>query len=138
MNKDSLSQKRKIMGIDYGSKKVGVAISNPERTIAFPKTIVSNKGLDDITSKIISIANEENVEKIIIGWSVDEKGEENPIAKEIRACANKLEENSDLSMDFENESMTTLQAALSGKKGALDSSAAALILQSYLESEKCD
>ena len=138
MQDDNKEGKKKIIGIDYGSKKVGVAISNPERTIAFPKTIIPNKGHKDLLERVKNIVKEEGADSIVLGWSLDQKGQENFIMKDIHAFANKMTKETDLPIFFESESMTTSEAALSGKKGNLDDSAAALILQGYLErTEEC-
>lgn len=128
----------KVMAIDYGSRKVGIAISNVERTVSFPREVIRNKGMDKLAEEVLTLANGERVTDIVLGLSVDQKGEENPVMKEIRAFANKLRKLSELPVYFEPEDMTTAEAVSSGKKGALDASAAALILQGFLERhERC-
>lgn len=132
------SEKGRIMGIDYGSKKVGIAISNADRTIGFPKEVLANKGREELIRKVLNVAKEEGVTDIVLGYSVDQKGKENPIMEGVRGFSNKIKRNSELTVHFEPETLTTAEAAKTGKKGNLDASAAALILQGFLERREAD
>jgi putative holliday junction resolvase len=122
----------KILGIDYGEKRVGVALSDVDGRIAFPKRVFQNhKGL---VAEIAGFAKEEGAGRIIIGESKDFKGQDNPIMARTKAFAKELSEATGLDVEFELEFLTSHQAVqLQGKNDMLDASAAAIILQSYLD-----
>lgn len=138
----------RLLGVDYGEKKIGLAISDENEKFAFPFAV-----LDNISKKIIldtfkKIIDEEKISKIIIGQSLDFNNKPNPIMKRVDAFKLSLEEKFKIPVEFENETLTTKQA---GRKVAktnsrqrllvntanrkIHASAAALILQSYLDKQ---
>ena len=121
----------KILGIDYGKKRVGVAIGDTETLMAFPKIVLDNsKNFFDDLKKICS---DEKIEKIILGESKNFKGEDNLIMEEIKNFKSNLEKEG-FEVAFHPEFLTSAQAErLQGKNEMLDASAAAIILQSYLD-----
>lgn len=122
------------MGIDYGSKRVGLAISDPSLKFAMPLSVVSNDS--ELLAKVQKIAVDNEVKEIVIGESKDYKGNANPILLDSLEFKAKLE-SLGFVVYFEPEFMTSVQAErLQGKTELLDASAAALILQSYLDKEK--
>ncbi|OHA32620.1 MAG: hypothetical protein A3A22_00405 [Candidatus Taylorbacteria bacterium RIFCSPLOWO2_01_FULL_45_34b] len=138
------------MGIDYGTKRIGLALSDMEGKIAFPhKVVLAEEAAILIISKI---CNEEGVEEVVIGESRDFKGEPNPVMKKIEIFKTALEKVTSLPVQLEPEYMTSSQAERidnerreenrkSGlrvrrpkvKNKMLDASAAAVILQSYID-----
>lgn len=122
----------RFLGIDYGNKRVGTAISDETGTLAFPHSVIPNdKGLVQALKKIIE---EERVTEIVMGESRDYHGKENPIMEGICACKETLEQETKLPVHLEPEFLTSAQAAyFQGKHDKLDASAAAIILQSYLD-----
>jgi putative Holliday junction resolvase len=121
----------KIMGIDYGSKRVGVALSDESLKFAIPLSVIEND--EDLLTKVQKIAVDSEVKEIVMGESKDYKGLPNPILLDSLEFKSKLE-----SLGFvvylEPEFMTSVQAErLQGKNDLSDASAAALILQSYLD-----
>lgn len=122
------------MGIDYGSKRVGLALSDPSLKFAMPLSVVSND--PELLAKVQKIAVDNEVKEIVIGESKDYKGQANPILLDSLEFKAKLE-SLGFVVYFEPEFMTSVQAErLQGKTDLLDASAAALILQSYLDKEK--
>ena len=122
------------MGIDYGSKRVGLALSDPSLKFAMPLSVVSND--PELLAKVQKIAVDNEVKEIVIGESKDYKGNANPILLDSLEFKAKLE-SLGFVVYFEPEFMTSVQAErLQGKTDLLDASAAALILQSYLDKEK--
>jgi len=120
----------KIIGIDYGTKKVGVAISNEDGILAFPVDVFETK---TILEKVESLAKENEVRKIVIGESTGFDMKDNPVMKEIRDFVEKLKEKG-FEVVLENEFMSSMQASrLQGYNKKQDASAAALVLQSYLD-----
>ncbi|RJQ30814.1 Holliday junction resolvase RuvX [Candidatus Parcubacteria bacterium] len=147
----------RYLGIDYGEKRIGVALSDENGRMAFPHGVIANLGLTKTIKKIMKICRDNNVGKIIIGRSLNYQGESNPIMEEIEKFKRELEEKVGLPVDYENETLTTVEAgrALKGERARppiqsqrkptekyfkmrrkIDASAAALILKAYLERAK--
>lgn len=122
----------RYLGIDYGTKRIGVAISDEGGALAFPYVILENsKGS---IGEIRTICAHESVEKIVIGESVDYKGQPNIVKKEIDKFIIELRKVVDIPLIEEREFLTTQQARFyQTKKKHVDDSAAAIILQSYLD-----
>jgi putative holliday junction resolvase len=122
----------RYMGIDYGSKRVGVAVSDEEGKFALPKMVLQNsaKLLDEL-NRIIC---ENEISTIVLGESKNFKGEDNTIMKDVREFKEKIENNLGKTVIFEPEFLTSHAAQrFQGKNDMHDASAAALILQSYLD-----
>jgi putative Holliday junction resolvase len=136
------------LGIDYGTKKVGLALSDEAGTMGFPRGIVAND--DTLVATISELIEKEHVGAVVIGDSLNFNGEPNAVAEAARTFGKSIGEATGLPVFFEQELFTTQEArrGLDGlhpghvsdsarktaKKGAepVDASAAALILTSYL------
>ncbi|MBP6974379.1 MAG: Holliday junction resolvase RuvX [Candidatus Pacebacteria bacterium] len=124
---------KKYVGIDYGTKRVGVAVSDDLGTMAFPKGIIQNTGLEQVSYEISKICNELGTKDVILGESKNFKGEDNVVMKEVREFINHLEAKG-LDVVLESEIFSTMQAErIQGPQDDIDASAAAVILQSYLD-----
>ncbi len=121
------------MGIDYGKKRIGIALSNEEGTFAFPKAVIKNgRGT---TRAIKKIAAEEKVRRVVIGESKDYGGRENPLMKDIRIFKDALEKEK-LTIFLEPEYGSSIEASRFQGVGEMhDASAAAIILQRYLDKQ---
>ncbi len=126
----------RYLGIDYGTKKVGLALSDEAGTMGFPFEIVPNDAkLSDALALLVEV---EHIEGIIIGDSRDFAGNPNPVANPAHALGDELAERTGVAVHYEPEMLTTQEARRdfkgihSHKRGDVDSSAAALILTSYL------
>lgn len=123
------------LGIDYGSKNIGLSLSDEEGMMAFPLKTVKNGA--SLFGEIKSITEKESVGVIIVGESLDYAGKENPIMKKIRPFAEKLKAETGLPIFFEPEFLTSREAGhIQGENEKTDASAAALILKSYLDKKK--
>ncbi len=133
----------KLLGIDYGTKRVGIALSDDEGRLAFPSsTLPQDKNL---VGKIKELCENESVSIIVIGESRDFNMKENPIMPAVRALKAALERETGLSVHLEPETLTTrearrpvgkLQMRKSRKKTQrrpVDAVAAAILLQSYID-----
>ena len=134
----------KYLGIDYGSKRIGVAVSDETATLAFPLGIVAAG--EGALEEVLALAHENEVKTIVMGESRNFKGEANPIMRQVEVFTAALKEKG-MTVVFEPEFMTSAEAAHQHEhvsdgrpsrkeavaKEFLDSSAAALILQSYLD-----
>jgi len=141
----------RFMGIDYGTKRIGVAISDENGTLAFPKEIVLNDL--NVFKKIDDIIKEEKVEEIVVGESVDFSGKLNVLSGRIEVFILELKERFKLPVHKQKEFLTSVEARRYGnlggsarnlttqahskvkqiKSGRADARAAALILQRYLD-----
>lgn len=121
----------KMVGIDYGSKRVGVAVSDDAGRIVFPKMTLPNDRM--LISDLVAFLRKEGVHGVVIGESRSLSGTENPIMHDIRRFVGELERASELPVHYEPELFSSVEArTLSGKEGAVDAHAAAIILSSYL------
>ena len=129
----------KFLGIDYGHKRIGLALSDPSAALAFPLEVV--KTSPRAISQIAEICEKELINGIVMGESKDYKGKENIIMKEARLFGELLKVATGLPLSYEPELMSTIQAErLQGRadsqKDTIDASAAAVILQSFLDRHK--
>ena len=119
------------IGIDFGSKRVGVAVSDPDEKIAFPVTVLRNNGT--LMEEIIKITQEKNAKKFVLGDSKDYKGEDNEIMKAAAEFKDQIEGRG-FRVELEPEFMISVQASrIQGENDMLDASAAAVLLQSFLD-----
>ncbi len=140
----------KYLGIDFGEKRVGIAVSDIEGKMAFPKVVLENS--ENLISDVLAKVAEYSAEVIVIGESKNYKGEDNKINPAIIAFKKSLERqiieknicgfghkatNVPIKVYLEPEFMTSMQVEkLFGKNEMLDASAASIILQSFLDKEK--
>lgn len=134
----------KHLGIDYGSKRVGTALSDDGGSLAFPYKILINDM--ELLDAIHNICGEENISAVVLGESHDLSGKPNKIMGSIEELKRNLEAELDLPVYLQKEFMTTVEARgregkeqynarknLKDKSTQADASAAALILQRYLD-----
>lgn len=124
----------KYLGIDYGTKRIGVAVSDDTGSLAFPLTTLASDR--EALSRVAALAKEHNVETVVIGESRNYKNEPNEVMEDIEQFKKDLAEVTTLPVTYEPEFMTSVQAMREGKTKDLDASAAALILQSFLDRMK--
>jgi putative holliday junction resolvase len=124
----------RILGIDFGSKRVGVAVSDEKREFAMPLSVVQNT--PELVDEIEKIAKDNEADEIVLGESRNYKGEGNNILLSSMKFKEQLEAKG-FRVIWEAEFMTSIQAErIQGKNEKSDASAAALILQSYLDRSK--
>lgn len=120
----------KILGVDYGLKWIGMAITDDERIMAFPYETLENNS--KLFSRLNEIIKKEDIYKIIIGLPLNKKIKATSQTVEVENWAEKLIKEVDLPIDFQNEIFTS---KIADKYNAKDrhSAAAAILLQSYLD-----
>lgn len=127
----------KYLGVDYGTKRIGLAVSDDDGSMAFPYTVVPNRGIIHAADDIVMACQNKRVDAIVIGESLDYALKDNPIMKHIRALAQHLREKINLPIYFEDETLSSAYAERDqGKNEMLDASAAAIILTSFLDKRK--
>lgn len=121
----------KRMGIDFGTKKVGIALTDDSGTMAFPHAVLANDAT--LLSQIESLVAERGVREIVIGHSLDNKGNPNPVHKAVESFMADLTLSLGLPIHLEPEQYSTQQATqIQGKTDHTDAAAAALILDSFI------
>ena len=123
----------KLLGIDYGSKRIGIALSDGRGKLAFPHSVIPSD--KEVVAKIGKIKDSEEVEGFVIGDSRNFQQEENSIMGKVHDFKKALEKEFNLPVHLEPEFLTTLEAKHYGKEGMMDASAAAIILQSFLDKQ---
>ena len=131
----------RYLGIDYGTKKIGLALSDEEGRMGFPHGVFPNTArlIDDV----LALIELKQVGAVVMGDSRDFKGNENPVAKDARAFGTQLERRIGIPVHYELEMLTTQEARRnfegvreSGSGSVVvDASAAALILTSFLDKQ---
>jgi putative Holliday junction resolvase len=124
----------KYLGIDYGTKKVGIAVSDEEASFAFPKDIISTEKLFEYLKEFVM---KEQIKGIVIGESLASNGEENKINERAQLFGKKIEKEINIPVFFVREDFSSVEAhRYQTKKGNRDDSAAAVILQRFLDKNR--
>lgn len=135
----------RIMGIDYGTKRIGVAISDPSCTMAHPLDIVQVREDGSHMETLKKIARDYQVEKIVVGLPYNMEGDVGDSAQKVILWANELGGILDLPVDLWDERLTTAEAhellmhlKVKGPKRRqiVDKIAASIILKSYLDARQ--
>lgn len=132
----------RILGIDFGEKRIGLAIANPVLAIAQPLSVLKRKNIESDIKELEEIIKEYGVEEIVLGLPLDMNGRQGRKAKEAIDFGELLKEKLKLKISLYDERLSTaqgerilLQADLSRakRKNVRDKIAAQIILQSYLD-----
>ena len=132
---------KRIMGIDYGDARTGIAISDLLCSIVGSTTVIHSRNADKTVAQILELIQKNDVAELVVGLPKNMDGSEGPRAELCRAFAQRLEETSSLPVKLWDERRTTVEAhnILSehnyhGKKrkDTVDAVAASLILEGYL------
>ena len=122
----------KYIGVDVGTKRVGIAVSDVGGKIAFPFEVVRSR---DAVARILEIYEEEGAEGVVFGESRTADGEANKVMAEIEAFKDMIEEEG-IEVFLEDESFTTAHVRMAGMGENIDAGAAALILQRFLDKRR--
>ena len=125
----------RLLGIDYGSKKTGLALTDESGTMAFPHSVVPTTPA--LLKTIETLITKEKVAEIVLGYSLNRDGEPNKIHAAAEELMLDLTLATGLPIHLQPEQYTT-QAAIQiqGRNAQTDASAAALILDAYLTKRK--
>jgi putative Holliday junction resolvase len=133
----------RILGVDFGDARTGVAVSDPLGITAQPREAVREKDPARAAVRVAEIARVVDAAEIVIGLPVNMNGREGPRAKKAREFGALVEEAAGLPVAYWDERLTSMQAAdiLKGRgarkrKAKIDVVSAQLILQSYLDAKK--
>lgn len=132
---------KRILSLDYGEKRIGIAVSDPLGITAQPVDYISNKGKQKNLLKIVELILKYNVKKIVVGVPFNLSGGESQKTKEVNRFIEFLRKNLDVEVIGIDESLTTFDAeniliqadvSRAKRKEKIDKLAAAIILQQYL------
>jgi len=133
----------RILGIDYGDSRIGLAISDTNKIIASPFKTIKNKGFDKTKEKIFDIIQENDIEIIVIGLPISMSGADTNQTKRVRKFQDLIQD-LDVPIQMQDERLSSLSAKKSliqqkiktgHNKHLIDSTAAAIFLQHYLDSK---
>jgi putative Holliday junction resolvase len=129
--------KSRILAIDPGEERIGLAISDPSATIASPLSVLKHVSRARDAEAILEIANDHEAGSILVGLALDSEGNIGPQARKAIRLVEELRKNTDLPIFVWDESGSTQEALRSRKPDpVLDARAAAVILQDYLDAQK--
>ena len=132
----------KILGVDFGDKRTGLALSDPFRMIAGGIGCVSPGGIEKTADAVAQAAAENSVSAVVVGLPVNMDGTEGSRAERCRKFAGLLEKRLDIPVVMYDERMTTMTAARylnetntrgNKRKGIIDTLSAQIILQNFLD-----
>jgi putative Holliday junction resolvase len=122
----------KYLGIDYGTKRVGIATSDDGGTMAFPLRVLLNSR--SLAAHIAKICRDEHINTIVMGESLNFQNKHNAIMDKITPFVEELKAATGLPVVYMNEVLSSQEAMhLQGDNSENDASAAAIVLQSYLD-----
>ncbi len=121
----------RLMGIDYGTKRIGIALSDDKGMMAFPHKVLQND--ETLLKSIEVLVQKEMVGKIVIGHSLGRDGKPNAVHARIEDFIQDLTLTLGLPIELEPEQYTTQEAIrFQGRGEMTDASAASIILNSYI------
>ena len=135
----------RILAVDHGEKRIGLAVSDPTGTFASPLTVINHVSRLMDAAQVANIASENEVGLIVIGQSFDEEGEPNLAGRRAAKFADALKEQTQIPVELFDESFSTQDARATviemgvsrkKRKGHHDSLAAVMILRSYIEANR--
>jgi putative holliday junction resolvase len=140
----------RILGIDYGERRIGVAVSDPTGTIASPVGALTRRaGKRPPWAELERLVREHEIEQIVVGLPLNLAGDESDWCREVRAFGERLAARTGLAVHWVDERMSSVEAERAVRSSGLrrgqreekervDAAAAAIILRSYLERRRSD
>lgn len=136
----AIAAEGRILALDYGGRRIGVALSDPTRTIAQGRPTLVVRGFDDAVRQVLEAIGVWEIACIVLGMPLTLRGDEGDIARTVRKFAAALARHGAPPVVFLDERLTSAQATKalhamgrSGDKGAVDQTAAILLLQTALD-----
>lgn len=134
----------KYLGIDYGLKRTGIAVSDSGGHMAFPRTVLQMETKQRFWDDFLALLETEKPDALVVGLPLRSDGSESLTTRQVRNFARSLQRRVSLPIYFMEENLSSLEAESmlreAGKKGkkmlaSLDAAAAARILESFLHSD---
>ncbi len=135
----------RALGLDIGAARVGVAVSDPSGCVASPLAVLDARELTRDVRALVRIADDYEIENLVVGLPLTLAGEEGPQALEVRQIAQRLAGALGVQLEFFDERHSSTEAKRSMRaaglsereqRGSLDKVAAAIVLQGWLDSRR--
>ena len=131
----------RVMALDIGTKRIGVALSDEGRSLATPREVIAFTSFADLIAKLKHIVAEQQVTALLVGHPLSLNGAEGPQAQRVAKAAQRIRAGLQLPLTLWDERLTTVQAqalrpARRQRRAPLDHIAAALLLQDYLDAQQ--
>lgn len=133
----------KALGIDYGEKRIGLAITSEDRRFVFPyRTLDNGMDADAVLAQLNDICSRESVSDIVIGLPLDQHGQVGEAAAKVKSWGSRVAEVTGHDVIYEDERFSTTLAGDLQRQGgrsaketrtSIDRTAAAVILQTYID-----
>lgn len=133
---------KRLLGLDYGDVRIGIALSDPLKIFSKPYTVLANN--EKLFPKLKKLIKQKNIEKIIVGLPLNLSGKDSSKTKEVRQFARKLSNYIDIPLTFWDERFSSEEAnsilekmgySYMDSKKLVDKVAAHLILKNYMENK---
>ena len=134
----------RILGIDFGSRRMGLALSDSGCTIASPHKTLRYRSVPDLVRQLASLIKDKGVDRVVVGLPIGMKGQRTHQTAEVEEFVDTLARHLSIPVDVMDERLTTVEATRSLRrqgfkpslnKPLIDETAAAILLQSYLDSQ---
>lgn len=134
-----------ILAIDYGLKRIGLAVSDEKRVFAFPHSVIENKSFESVANFILDVVCEKNVDLIIVGMPFNMDGSKGKMAKEVEEFIRRLKFKINIPVETVDERLSSFIAeenlkergiSQKGSKELIDKEAARLLLVDFLTKSK--
>ena len=135
----------RVLALDVGDKRIGVALCDPEENLASPLTTVERTGESSDVDEVLRLADEHDAGEIVVGLPISLSGHRGTQARRVEGFARRLAERANIPVKSVDERLSTVQAERllresgiepSRDRARVDAAAAAVILQSYLDSRR--
>jgi len=137
----------RLLAVDPGDKRIGVALTDPDGIIAYPLIIINHISRDQDAKTIAKLAEENQANLILVGFALDAEGNTTPSARNSQRLADTLKENTSIrvtlvdeygSTNIVQETAREMNLNRRQRRSHRDDIAAVVILQQYLESHRSD
>ena len=138
----NLQSPSRVIALDVGERRIGVAVSDPTGTLATPHTVIQRRSKVEDFAAVAHLVAELEVERVVVGLPLSLNGEVGPQARRVTRYAQALAQTLDIPVELYDERYSTVTAdallAEGGRKRRvhIDAAAAAVILQDYLDSQR--
>jgi len=122
----------RVLALDYGAARCGVAVSDPTGTLATPLEPVLRPGTKKGLQRLREVVGELGAERVVVGLPVSLRGADSAQTTEVRQFADRLQAALDVPVELYDERFTTSLAQQAGGTASLDSRAAAVLLDEWL------
>ena len=122
----------RVLALDYGSARCGVAVSDPTGTLATPLAAVERPGTRKGFATLVALVRDRSVGRVVVGLPLGLSGYDTPQTTEARAFADRLDAALDVPVSLYDERFTTAIAERAGGRADEDSRAAAVLLEDWL------